>query len=74
MQNDKIVQLIVKVPQELRDSFKKLAMLNDSTMADEIRRFMEEYVNQYQAPTARKKAIKRKEGEVIDGEKESQNS
>lgn len=73
MQNDKIVQLIVKVPQELRDSFKKLAMLNDSTMKDEIEKFMESYVNQYQAPTARKKA-KKKEGEVNDGEKESQNS
>lgn len=70
MQNDKTVQLIIKVPQELRDSFKKLAMLNDTTMADEIRGFMEDYVNQYQAPTARKKP-KKKAGEGIGGAEES---
>jgi hypothetical protein len=59
------VQMLIKLPKELRDNFKKLTMLNDTTMADEIRDFMQGYVNQYQAPKPRLR-IKRKTKEVIE--------
>lgn len=65
------VQMLVKLPKELRDNFKKLTMLNDTTMADEIREFMQDYVSQYQKPKPRLR-IKRKKKEVKESDEDSE--
>lgn len=72
MGEEKTVQLMIKVPKDLREKFKKIAMLNDTTMADVLREHMEEYVSQFENPRPQKKRIRRKKAGVNSVEENSQ--
>ena len=41
---DDKVQLLIKVPGELKDSFKEACRENDTSVSREVRRFMKTYV------------------------------
>ena len=44
LDNDKQVQLVVKLPESLRDSFNKTCKGMDTTASRELREFMRKYI------------------------------
>lgn len=54
MSEKDIVRLGVNLPRELRDKFKKIAIINDKDMGELVREWIEEYVSEYGAPTPNK--------------------
>lgn len=68
MADKKTVRLGVNLPEDLRDRFKKIAVLNDTDMGALIREWIEEYVSDYAKPKPQKKRIRRKKAGVENGE------
>ncbi len=68
MADKKTVRLGVNLPEDLRDRFKKISILNDTEMGALVREWIEEYVSSYENPRPQKKRIRRKKAGVENGE------
>lgn len=68
MSEKKMVRLGVNLPEELRERFKKVAILNDTDMGSLVRQWIEDYVSKYENPRPQKKRIRRKKAGVNSAE------
>jgi len=68
MSDKKMVRLGVNLPEELRDRFKKVAILNDTDMGSLVRQWIEDFVSKYENPRPQKKRIRRKKAGVNSAE------
>lgn len=76
MSEKETVQLMIKIPKDLREKFKKISMLNDTTMADLLRDYIEDYVSKFENPRPQKKRIrvKKKVGDNSAEVKKAENN
>lgn len=74
MDEKKAVRLGINLPEELREKFKKIAVLNDTDMGTLVRDFIEDYVSNYENPRPQKKRIRRKKAGVNNAEAKTENS
>lgn len=71
MDEKKPVRLGVNLPEELRDRFKKVAILNDTDMGTLVREWIEDYVSNYEKPRPQKKRIRVKKKEGVNSAEEN---